>query len=158
MEADLSTLRLVPLKEGYIPAILDIEQVVNGAPWSYKSFTNELDHDHGIFKVAILDAIVVGYAALWLLVDEAHITTVAIAPDYQRRGIGRLLTIEILNEARDRGMLSATLEVRAGNEAAISLYENLGFKNVAVRKGYYPDNREDAVVMWLYDLDSWSDK
>ena len=90
-----------------------------------------------------------------MVVDEAHITTIAVAPDRHRMGIGERLVVDLLLRARERGMVCSTLEVRAGNLAAIGLYEKLGYVRSAVRKRYYPDNHEDAVVMWLEGLESW---
>lgn len=149
-------LRLEPLSEQHIPAILAIEKQSNGAPWSERSFRNELDHPYGIFRVAMEGTDVVGYAGAWLPIDEAHITTVAVAPEQRRRGIGRKLIIEILTLAKEKGMLCSTLEVRAGNDAARELYASLGYVVSARRKGYYPDNQEDALVMWLHDLKNWN--
>lgn len=149
-------LHLESLVEEHIAAILAIEKVSNGAPWSERSFRNELQHPNGVFLVAKDGGRVVGYAGAWYVVDEAHITTVAVDPDYRRKGIGRALTIAILDAAKERGMACSTLEVRAGNEAAIELYQQLGYVTTARRKAYYPDNQEDALVMWLHDLQSWA--
>ncbi len=90
-----------------------------------------------------------------MLVDEAHITTLAVDPEHRRKGIAERLTVELLQTARDRGMLCATLEVRASNIGAIELYRKIGFEEAAIRKRYYPDNQEDALIMWLYRLDEW---
>jgi len=154
-EGTASRVKLEPLRESHIPAILTIEKVVNGAPWSEKSFRNELGHPHGIFLVALLDHRVVGYGGVWLVIDEAHITTVAVSESHRRQGIGRALMFELLRKAKEAGMVCSTLEVRAGNEAAIDLYEKLGYRTTARRKGYYPENKEDALVMWLYELQTW---
>jgi len=145
-----------PLAEEHIAQILEIEKVSNGAPWSERSFRNELDHPNGIFLVAKEGGRVIAYAGEWFVVDEAHITTVAVAPENRRRGIGRQLTIALLDTAKERGMACSTLEVRAGNEAAIKLYEQLGYVSTATRRAYYPDNQEDALVMWLHDLQTWA--
>ena len=153
--SEMKTLRFEPLREGHIPAILEIEKVSNTAPWSEKSFQNELNHTHGIFLVAILQGDVVGYGGVWLVVDEAHVTTIAVAEEQRRQGIGQKLMIELLERAKAAGMVCSTLEVRASNVGAIKMYEKFGYAITATRKGYYPDNKEDAVVMWLYDLDSW---
>jgi ribosomal-protein-alanine N-acetyltransferase len=151
----LTTLRFERLSEDQIPAILEIERQVNSAPWSERSFRNELDHEHGIFQTALLDGKLVGYGGVWLVIDEAHVTTVAVDPVQQRQGIGIRLVVALLEKAKAHGMECATLEVRAGNTAAIELYKKLGFVVAATRKAYYPDNREDAIVMWLYELASW---
>jgi len=145
-------LRFETLAEGHLPAVLEIESQSNGAPWTEQSFRNELDHPHGVFVVAIVQGEVVGYAGAWVIVDEAHVTTVAVRPDDRRAGIGRKSVAELLARAKVKGATCATLEVRAGNEAALGLYESMGFVRCGVRKRYYPDNREDAVVMWLHDL------
>jgi len=152
---DLKTLRFEPIQESHIPAILEIEKVVNSAPWSERSFKNELDHRHGIFLVGFLQGQVVAYGGVWLVVDEAHVTTIAVASDKRRQGIGQRLMAELLIKAKAVGMVCSTLEVRSSNEAAIKMYEKFGYHIAATRKGYYPDNKEDAVVMWMYNLDTW---
>ena len=144
--------RFEKLAAGHIPKIMEIEREAHGSPWSERSFQNELDHVFGEFVVATKDGLVVGYAGEWILADEAHVTTVAVHPDCRRQGLGKSLMKELLSRAVDRGAVCSTLEVRAGNEAAIQLYESLGYIQVGSRKNYYPDNKEDAVVMWLYDL------
>lgn len=152
MARSLATLRFVPLEATHVPSLLAIEAEANSAPWSERSFLNELNHPHGEFRVGLLDGEVVAYGGIWLLVDEAHVTTVAVRSDLRRMGIGRRLVVELMRLARERGMVCATLEVRAGNTAAIELYADLGFTTAARRKGYYPDNREDALVMWQHGL------
>lgn len=152
---DLKTLRFEPIQERHIPKILEIEKQTNSAPWSERSFQNELEHRHGIFLVGILNSELIAYGGVWLVIDEAHITTVAVCEEYRRQRIGQRLMVELLSRAKSAGMVCSTLEVRAGNEPAIELYKKLGYQVAAKRKGYYPDNREDAVVMWLYDLNEW---
>lgn len=154
-EPNLTTLRFEPLQESHIPAILTIEQEANSAPWSEKSFQNELTNPHKIFLVALVSGQVVGYGGVWLMIDEAHVTNIAVASDFRRAGIGRKLMIDLLNRSKAAGMTCSTLEVRAGNAAAIDLYLKLGYTETARRRRYYPDNQEDAVVMWLYDLQAW---
>jgi ribosomal-protein-alanine N-acetyltransferase len=151
----IKSLRFVPLEEGHLPKVLDIEKAANSAPWSERSFRNELAHPHGIFLVALGDGEVVGYGGIWLVVDEAHVTNLAVDPNLRRQGIAKGLMIELLKRAKSRGMTCSTLEVRAGNAAALGLYQGLGYIKTATRKGYYPDNAEDAAVMWMYDLDTW---
>ena len=151
----MNTLRFEPIQESHILSIMEIEKEANSAPWSERSFRNELDHKFGIFLIAILQGKPVGYGGVWLVIDEAHVTTIAVSAEHRRQGIGQKLMIELLEKAKEAGMVCSTLEVRAGNEAAINLYKKFGYHVAATRKGYYPDNKEDAVVMWLYDLDKW---
>ena len=148
-------IRFELLAERHLPAILDIERQVNGSAWSEQSFRNEISHDHGRFVVAMHEDVLVGYLAMWLIVDEVHIPTIAVDPNRQRGGIGRQMLTYCLDLACEASMTCATLEVRAGNTPALRLYEWAGFQRAAIRKRYYPDNQEDAVVMWLHHLDSW---
>lgn len=155
MNSLAAKVRFEPLREAHIPQILAIEKLVNTAPWSDRSFRNELTNPHGIFLVVMLDNRIVGYGGCWLVIDEAHITSVAIDEEYRRYGIGERLMNELLAKAKEKGMVCSTLEVRASNVGAINLYEKLGYKITAQRKRYYPENKEDAMVMWLYDLQDW---
>ena len=96
----------------------------------------------------------VGFIGAWFLVDEVHITTIAVDPDYQSLGLGRLMLLLVTELGRSRGMKRLTLEVRESNQRARSIYRRMGFFEKAVRKRYYSDNREDAIVMWSEDINS----
>lgn len=148
-------LKFQALDASHIPAILEIEIASQGAPWSEKAFLNELKHPHSIFSVAFLGKELIGYGGVWNIVDEAHVTTITIAPDRRKRGFGEQLMTELLKRSKLAGMTCSTLEVRVSNVGAIALYEKLGYVKSAIRKRYYPDNHEDAVIMWLYGLDQW---
>ena len=97
---------------------------------------------------------IVGYAGLWLMTDEAHITTIAVDPDFQGNGLGELLLVALIDRARQIGARWLTLEVRVSNEVAQRLYEKYTFKEMGVRRRYYSDNGEDALVMWTDPIDS----
>ncbi len=150
-----ASFRYEPLRAEWIDQILEIEKRVHGAPWSRRSFENEVDHVHGLLVVALIEDQVVGYGGVWMLIDEAHITTLSVDEEHRRLGIGRELMNKLLLGAKKKGMLCSTLEVRAGNTAAIKLYEGMGYRHAGVRAHYYPDNQEDAIVMWLDDLEDW---
>jgi len=145
-------MEFVPLTPELIPAILEIEKKSQGAPWSEKSFTNELENPHSYFLVALENQAVIGYGGVWLIQDEAHVTTITVNQDQRRKGIGKRLMHELIKGSLERKANCMTLEVRVSNEPAIKLYDSLGFARAAVRKNYYPDNQEDAYIMWLYDL------
>ena len=151
----LATLRFVTLDKTHIPKILEIEQSTHSAPWSQRSFENELEHKYGVFLVGFLEGEICAYGGVWILVDEAHVTNVVVRENLRGQGIGRRLMIELLEKERTNGAVCATLEVRASNASAIHLYDTLGFVQTTVRKKYYPDNKEDAVVMMLNDLLDW---
>jgi [ribosomal protein S18]-alanine N-acetyltransferase len=151
----IATLRFVPLQKEHIPDILAIEHVTHSAPWSQRSFENELEHKYGIFLVGFVEGKIVAYGGCWVLVDEAHVTNVVVREDMRGQGIGKKLMVDLLDKAKQKGALCATLEVRSSNQAALHLYEKLGFSQTTVRKRYYPDNHEDAIVMMLDDLVAW---
>ena len=152
-------LRLRPMRVEDISEIRAIEVRSFKLPWSETAFRRVIEEmPHSRLLVAEFSGWpgqkeaggggIVGYACWWEVVDECHITNVTVSPDFRRRGAGKFLLEGILDDARRRGSLRATLEVRAGNEAAIALYEKFGFSSVAMRRRYYPDNGEDALVMW----------
>jgi ribosomal-protein-alanine N-acetyltransferase len=143
---------IVALAQEHIDPIMQIEGESNGSPWARASFEQEIGHPPTVFLVAKISGKVVGYAGAWIVADECHITTIAVETEHRRKGLGHKLMVELLVQARERGATCATLEVRAGNEAAIKMYEGLGFVSAGLRKAYYPNNREDAVIMWLNDL------
>jgi len=147
--------RLHRFNKEHLLDVLRIEDLSNPSPWSERSFIHEIDNRNGIFEVALIEGKVVGYAGIWLVVDEAHITTVAIDPAYRKQGIGETLICSLLEQAKEKNMACATLEVRASNEAAIHLYEKLGFVISATRRNYYPNDNESAFVMWLFHLETW---
>ena len=147
--------RFVPLQESHLERIVEIEKLSNTSPWSDQSFRNEIANPRGPFLVALADGEICGFGGVWHVVDEAHVINVAVAPEQRGQGIGTRLVTRLLQDSKEAGMACATLEVRAGNRTAIGLYERLGFHEVSRRKAYYPDNREDAVVMWLYGLQEW---
>lgn len=146
-------LRFEQFTESHLARVVEIERLSHSSPWSEASFRNEFDAPQSVFIVAIADGQVIGYGGAWVLIDEAHITNVAVHPEYRGRSIGRKLMVEVLARAKERGAECATLEVRASNDPAIKLYESMGFVTAAARKAYYPDNKEDALVMWLHDLE-----
>jgi ribosomal-protein-alanine N-acetyltransferase len=134
----------------HIDQVLAIERTF-AAPWSRDMFLQELRQqwDASEALVAQSQEKVLGYVLCWFVADEIHIVNLAVHAGWRRRGIGRQLLTEICERARQRGMTLATLEVRIHNEAAIGLYESFGFRQVAIRKNYYADNGEDALVMLM---------
>jgi ribosomal-protein-alanine N-acetyltransferase len=119
-------------------------------PWPERSLRFEVsDNPAARCWVAELEGQVVGMLVLWLIVDEAHIATLAIQPDYRRQGLAKQLLVEALRTAYQEGARQALLEVRAGNEAAQAMYRTFGFEEVGRRAKYYKDNGEDAILMTL---------
>jgi ribosomal-protein-alanine N-acetyltransferase len=137
--------------------VMEIEPVAFGSHhWSYQSFVNELNNPSGYYWVAynLLDNAILGYSGFWLIGDEAHVTTLAVHPDLRRQSIGELLLINDILQAVQLKASWMTLEVRVSNEIAQQLYYRYGFKSLGVRKKYYQDNDEDALVLWAEKIGS----
>jgi ribosomal-protein-alanine N-acetyltransferase len=139
--------------------IFALEQRIFPTPWTMKSYEFELEHNPAS-EQWIIEAWmdheewqVVAYCVCWFLGDEVHIANLAVAPKFRHQGLGRRLLGHVLVRATEKGMRSATLEVRAGNRVAQNLYESFGFVEMGRRKRYYSDNREDALLMQLPHLE-----
>jgi len=141
--------QLQDMSIGDIDRVCEIENLSFSTPWSRESFEAEISENKlARYMVARVDGKVAAYGGMWLVLDEGHITNIAVHPDYRGRKIGEKLVLSLLEKARSCGVLNITLEVRASNTAARSLYKKLGFVDSGVRKGYYSDTGEDAVIMW----------
>ena len=132
-----------------IPDVLIIEQDCFTLPWTESAFVNELTHNHfAKYMIMELDGKPIGYAGMWTIIDEAHITNIAVLEAYRGRKLGEKLLTELMKTAAYLGMTRMTLEVRVSNTVAQGLYEKKGFRPSGLRKGYYSDNNEDAMIMW----------
>ncbi len=145
-------LELDLLSIDHLDQMLAIDHICFGGHWSIDTYQRELASDNGHFVGAFLDSHLIGMGCFWAILDEAHITLLALHPDYRGRGWGQDLLMELLAKAVAISMNYATLEVRASNEAAVGLYEKIGFVIAGVRKKYYQDPAEDALVMWCSGL------
>ena len=136
-----------------IDDIVEIEKLSFKTPWTKEAFISELTRNKCAKYRAIVDnEKVVGYGGMWIMIDEAHITNIAIHPEFRGIGLGNLIMEDLLNVARNNGARSMTLEVRTGNITALNLYKKFGFLEVARRKGYYQDTGEDAIIKWKYNI------
>ena len=135
----------------HIDAVHEIETSSFAFPWSKNQLLEEVTtNKHAIYKVAIIDTVVVGHAGMWHIINEGHITNIATKTPYRNMGIGSLLVEALIEEAKKLEMIGLTLEVRTSNIAAQNLYNKYGFKPEGIRKRYYADTGEDAVIMWNY--------
>lgn len=135
--------------ENDISAIEALEKQCFVSPWSYESLYHDvIENKLAFYLVAEIDAKVCGYVGVWKILDEGHITNVAVAPEYRRRHIASAMLCSLTDILRNNGVYRYTLEVRSGNEPAKALYKMLGFEEAGLRKGYYEDNGEDAIIMW----------
>ncbi len=139
-------IRRMELKD--LDAVAAIEVATFARPWSRASFEQELTRNVAArYLVAELDGQVVGYAGAWIILDESHVTNIAIEETFRGRGIGKQLTAGLMQYLSNLGAAYATLEVRVSNERAQNLYRSLGFMSIGKRKKYYEDNNEDAFLM-----------
>jgi len=157
MAADLEPaelhVRLLAMRRRHLRSVLRIESKVYPVPWSMSLFLSELAlRSTRAYYVAFVGRQVVGYAGLMMTLDDGHVTTIAVDPAWHRHKIGTRLLLALAREARRRGATSLTLEVRLGNKPAQTLYRRFGFRPVGVRKNYYAETREDALVMWAEDV------
>jgi len=147
--------RIVPLRRRHLRGVVRIEQQVYPRPWTFGLFLSEIgQRTTRLYLVARVGADVVGYAGLFRAIDDGHITTVAVDPAWHRHGIASRMLVALARGAIERGCVNLTLEVRMSNSGAQALYQRFGFVPAGVRKGYYPETREDALVMWANDVDT----
>lgn len=149
----ITRVTLAPMSVADLPRVLEIERESFRTPWPADAYTHELTENRlATYIVARVDDRLVGYGGMWVILDEAHITTIAVAPALRGQHIGERLVLGLIDAALERGARWMTLEVRQSNLAAQTLYRKYGFREIGTRKAYYSDNREDAVVMWTGNL------
>jgi [ribosomal protein S18]-alanine N-acetyltransferase len=149
----LMKLKFSRMKMPDIPEVMALELATFTSPWTEDMFTQEVEHDLSVTILAREEGnALAGFICFWVLVDEMHIMNLAVRSDLRGRGIGKRLVKRAMVMAGKRGAKSATLEVRESNRAAISLYEGFGFVVAGRRKNYYDMPKENAVIMWLYDM------
>ncbi len=139
-----------PMTPDDLDAIMEIEPHIYSHPWSRGNFSDSLASGYSAW-VLLDGAKIIGYALMMMVLDEAHLLNLSIARAYQKQGLGRLLLEHMISIARRHDAANMFLEVRPSNISAIALYENIGFNEMAIRRGYYPahNGREDAVLMGL---------
>ncbi|MGD6969291.1 ribosomal protein S18-alanine N-acetyltransferase [Rossellomorea vietnamensis] len=142
------TIRLMSVED--LDDIMEVETESFTIPWSRDAFFNEIETNHFATYIVIEDkGKVIGYCGVWIIVDEAHITNIAVLPSYRGQGLGDRLMQSMIEIAKEMGAVTMTLEVRVSNTPAQTLYKKFGFAEGGIRKKYYSDNQEDALVMWV---------
>ena len=144
-------IEIVPMREDHIDSLMELEQATFAIPWTRQDFEREVkENQMAIYYVAILDGKLVGYAGMWHVITEGHITNVAVLEEARGKGIGSMLMEKLIEVGMEKEMIGITLEVRKSNKTAQSLYRKYGFQTEGFRKNYYPDTHEDALIMWKY--------
>ncbi|MBR8828477.1 MAG: ribosomal protein S18-alanine N-acetyltransferase [Gomphosphaeria aponina SAG 52.96 = DSM 107014] len=147
-----------PLTAEQLPQVVALDNLCLGGLWSLEGYQRELASPNSTMLVLSVPTLtppkekIIGLGCLWAILEEAHITILVVHPDYQGQGWGKLLLSSLLQNARERQLERATLEVREGNEVALSLYQKFGFKIAGKRRGYYEKTGEDALILWRGDL------
>lgn len=154
MEKDILEIKILPMEKSQVDEVAIIEEQAYGDHhWSKSSFYGELANELAHYYTALdSENNLLGYAGTWRVLDEAHITTIAVRPELKRKKIGEALLNRILQDCYKNEVKYITLEVRVSNTPAISLYEKYGFKSLGTRKGYYQNNNEDALIMWTENI------
>lgn len=147
------TVHVVPMRRRHLRAVLRIEAETHPRPWSLSLFMSEMAlRSSRAYYVARVEGLVVGYVGLMMSGDEAHVTTIAVDPNWHRRKIGTRLLLVAARDAIRRGGTALTLEVRMSNRGAQEMYRRFGFRPAGVRKNYYVETNEDALIMWAEDV------
>jgi len=143
------SISVMEMTERNLDAVLGIENLSFASPWSKNSFLYELqENKRAVYLAASEEERIIGYIGMWVILDEGHITNLAVHPDYRRHGVAWRLIETLTVTAADRGLARLTLEVRRTNFTAQQLYLKAGFVSAGVRPRYYRDNDEDALIMW----------
>jgi len=138
------------MKISHTSQICEIERASFATPWPAAFFIEELENPYSINLVAIIDGNVAGYMCCRHIVNEGHIGNIAVAPNYRRQGIAEALMLHLDSISKERELIGLTLEVASGNIAAQELYKKHGFISEGLRKNYYSDIKQDAIIMWKY--------
>ena len=150
-------LAIEPMREQDVPTVQAIERDIFSTPWPRNAYYRELASRNSAHYIVLRrlgddgepgGGEIVGYAGMWRMYDEAHVTTIGVRHDLQHSGYGRVLFAALVQAAYDMGAKWITLEVRTSNDNAMRMYESFAFKVIGRRRGYYTDNGEDAIVMW----------
>jgi len=156
----MKSLEIRPAIADQVEQILALDQLCFGGIWTKDGYLREIDSPNTSLQLLWLPEELIaekpkliGIGCLWSIVDEAHITLLGIHPQYQHQGLGMLLLNSLLQEAKERNLHHATLEVKSSNEKAIQLYKKFGFQIAGTRKNYYPKTGEDAFILWLNWID-----
>lgn len=148
----MTSIMIRRMNEMDIDGVLAVEEEAFTTPWSRMGFVTEMKNELSYYLVMVDSGKIIGYAGMWLIVDEAHVTNVAILSAYRGQKLGEKLMGALIEHAKNRGALSMTLEVRTSNDVAQRLYAKFGFVSRGIRRKYYTDTQEDAMIMWCDQL------
>ena len=140
-------MKIIPMNESHVAQIASLEKQCFSDPWSENSVASELENPLSLWLIAEEDGAVCGYVGSQTVLDETDMMNIAVHPDFRRQGVARALILALIGELKKRGSRCLTLEVRASNDPARTLYESLGFAHVGTRRNYYQNPKEDALIL-----------
>lgn len=144
----MKNIEIIKMEPKYIKDVYNLSKLCFKTPWSLDSLTLEFTgNSYSRYFLAVVDNDIVAFGGMWIIIDEAHVTNIAVHPDYRGLGIGDLILKEMINNCNRECVAFITLEVRALNKIAQNLYSKYGFSIAGIRKKYYADNNEDALIM-----------
>ncbi|WP_024613277.1 ribosomal protein S18-alanine N-acetyltransferase [Clostridium sp. Ade.TY] len=135
-----------------IEGVYEVSSLSLKETWTLNAIEKELNNNLATYIVCIEDSKVIGFVGAWLIASEGQITNVAVHPNFRGKKIGKALMEKLICTLKDKDCNAITLEVRKSNIVAQNLYKSLGFKEEGIRKGFYEDNKEDAIIMWLHNI------
>ncbi|KNY27140.1 ribosomal protein S18-alanine N-acetyltransferase [Pseudobacteroides cellulosolvens] len=149
----MSEIKVVPMALEHVDDIMIVENLSFSIPWSKAAFIEEITkNSFAYYYAGMFEGKAIGYGGMWQVFDEGHITNIAIHPEFRKIGVGSSILEHMIGESIKKGILRMTLEVRKSNESALKLYQKYGFVNEGIRKSYYADNGEDAIIMWKHEM------
>ncbi|WP_032121329.1 ribosomal protein S18-alanine N-acetyltransferase [Clostridium amazonitimonense] len=148
----MNNIEIIPMTYDHIEDVLAISFLSFPISWYRESFIRELQNNFAYYVVAKYKGDIVGFGGTWIILEESHITNIAVHPNFRGLGIGEIILKSLINIGKIHGINSMTLEVRPSNTAALGLYNKLGFLEEGRRKNYYEDNKEDALILWKRDF------
>ncbi|MBU5590341.1 ribosomal protein S18-alanine N-acetyltransferase [Clostridium sp. MSJ-4] len=148
----MNNIEIIPMTYDHIDDVLSISFLSFPISWYRESFIRELQNNFAYYVVAKYEGDIVGFGGTWIILEESHITNIAVHPNFRGLGIGEIILKSLINIGKSHGINSMTLEVRPSNTAALGLYNKLGFLEEGRRKNYYEDNKEDALILWKRDF------
>jgi ribosomal-protein-alanine N-acetyltransferase len=146
------SIEICPFTKDCIDDVFRITCLSFATAWSMDSFNNELNNKFARYVVAKCNGKIIGYGGMWIIIDEAHITNIAVHPEFRRTGAASLILENMVKICKLESVISMTLEVRDSNIAARNLYEKFDFAQEGLRKNYYSDTKEDAIIMWKHNI------
>jgi ribosomal-protein-alanine N-acetyltransferase len=149
----MGDIKIVPMTLDHIDDIMIVENLSFSIPWSKNAFVEEITkNSFAFYYTGMFGGKAVGYGGMWQVFDEGHITNIAVHPEFRKIGIASSILKYMIGESIKKGVKRMTLEVRSSNVSALRLYQKYGFINEGIRKSYYADNGEDAIIMWKYEM------